>query len=63
MVRISSPKFMSKMVHTPLGPRTTWVHILLKTLDVLVTYTMTHLVESGRSFNSFVHFVINSFII
>jgi hypothetical protein len=42
MVRISSPKFMSKMVHTPLGPRTTWVHILLKTLDVLVTYTMTH---------------------
>ena len=26
----------------PLGPLTTWVHILLKTLDALIIYTMTN---------------------
>jgi hypothetical protein len=42
---VSSPKFKSKMVHTPLGPPSKWVHIFLDTLDVLIEYTMTN---SGR---------------
>ena len=41
------------MVHTPLGPPITWVHILLKTLDALITYTM---MTDGRE--SKLHFVM-----
>ena len=33
---------MSKMVHTPLGPYTMWVHIFLDALNVLTNYTMTN---------------------
>ena len=30
------------MVHTPLGPPTTWVHIFLDTFDVMNEYQMTN---------------------
>jgi hypothetical protein len=41
---------MSKMVHTPLGPLTTWVHILLDNLDVLIERPMTNS-KKDRRFN------------
>jgi hypothetical protein len=43
-----SPIFKSKMVHTPLGPPTTWVHILLDTLEALIEYLMNNDQERRR---------------
>jgi hypothetical protein len=40
MISESSSIFKSKMVYTPLGPPTMWVHIFLGTLDVLIEYAM-----------------------
>jgi hypothetical protein len=42
------PIFKSKMVHTPLGLPTTWVHILVETLVETTEYGMKKEVRSRR---------------